>query len=311
MTCFVAQSVPDGLLERHIFRMVPRRAAVRCDGLAGQWWRGTSSQRPSGHCRATYCLGRLCAMARTTPLPWQESSPWTPTLHIGCEGTIATINGPKFKALAAGCPRAPVWSRLLGSHEEVRAIKVKGHATQRDVEAGRSSHLFKRGKRLCRYLCKEKGRHTHKPAFRVAKTLVACASLAKQAARWVAEAHVMLRSKCWNDTQAAAPRPRMRPPRARTKRKRREVAALPATGPASDWLSPSFPRFSRKTVISTHALSKGTEYRWGEFSVTGAEYWTEPSFFAPSAGQCTEKGRTRCAAAPRNILEVAQPNFAN
>ena len=120
------------------------------------------------------------------------------TLHIGCEGTIATISGPKCVALGAGGRRAHVWSRPLGSHDEVRAIKVKGHATQRDVEAG---------------------------------------PLAKQAARWAAEAHVMLRSRGWNDTQAAAPRPRVRPPRAKTKRKRREVAALPATGQASDWLS--------------------------------------------------------------------------
>ena len=82
------------------------------------------------------------------------------TLHIDCEGTIATVNGPKCKALGAGDPRARVWSRLLVSFDEVTAVKVKCHATQRDVEAGCTSHLFKRGKRLCRHLCQERDRHT-------------------------------------------------------------------------------------------------------------------------------------------------------
>ena len=50
----------------------------------------------------------------------------------------------KCKALGAGGPRAHVWNRLLVSHDEVKAVKIKGHATQRDVEAGRTSHLFKR-----------------------------------------------------------------------------------------------------------------------------------------------------------------------
>ena len=44
----------------------------------------------------------------------------------------------------------------------------------------------------------KKGADTHKPAFRVAKTVVACSSLAKQAARWAAEAHVLLRFRGWS-----------------------------------------------------------------------------------------------------------------
>ena len=44
------------------------------------------------------------------------------TLYIHCEGTIATVNGPKHKALGAQGPRAHVWNRLLVSHDEVRAV---------------------------------------------------------------------------------------------------------------------------------------------------------------------------------------------
>ena len=66
------------------------------------------------------------------------------TLYVDCEGTIATVNGPKHKALGAQGPRAHVWNRLLVSHDEVRAAKVKGHATQHNMEAGHTSHLCKR-----------------------------------------------------------------------------------------------------------------------------------------------------------------------
>ena len=114
------------------------------------------------------------------------------TLHIDCAGTIATINWARCKALGAGGARAHVWSswsRLLCSHGEVRALKVKRPATQRDVEAWRFS-----GNDFANAFAK-KGTDTHKPAFRAAKTVVACDSFAKQAARWAAEAHVMLRSR--------------------------------------------------------------------------------------------------------------------
>ena len=131
------------------------------------------------------------------------------TLHIDCED----------KALGAQGPRAHVWNRLLVSQDEVRAVKVKGHATQRDVEAGRTSHLRKRRNDFADTFAK-KGADTHKPAFRVARTVVACASLAKQA------------------------RPRARPPRARLKRTRQASAEL-ASGQVCDWLSPIVPtRFS-------------------------------------------------------------------
>ena len=64
--------------------------------------------------------------------------------HVDCEGTIASVNGPTCKDLCAGGPRAHVWNRLLVSHGEVRAVKVKGQTTERDVEAGSTSHLLKR-----------------------------------------------------------------------------------------------------------------------------------------------------------------------
>ena len=180
------------------------------------------------------------------------------TLYIDCEGTIATVNGPKPKALGAQGPRAHVWNRLLFSHDEVRAVKVKGHATERDVEAGRTSHLCKKGNDLADTFAKKEA-DTHKPAFRVAKTVVASASLAKQAARWAAEAHVLLRFRGWNDTRAAVQQARARPPRARL---RSEIAAR-TSGQVCDWLSPIVPsRFSQDSHLDHHLCAK-----------CGAVYW--------------------------------------
>ena len=230
--------------------------------------------------RATFCLGSppdyAAAMAGQFTLD-------PLTLYIDCEGTIATINGPKHKALGAQGPQAHVWNRLLFSHDEVRAVKVKGHATERDVEAGRTSNLCKRGNDLADTFAK-KGADTHKPAFRVAKTVVACASLAKQAARWAAEAHVLLRFRGWNDTRAAAPRSRVRPPRTRLKRKREKETAAPAAGQVSDWLSPIFPaRFSQDSHLDPRTF-RGHSLQLGRVSDAGGRALDNAIIFCAKCG---------------------------
>ena len=148
MPSFVAQSGPRwprrGTFSRTGNLKSAAFGAVPCDVLLGQ-----SSRDGEDYAAA------MAGIIAVDPL----------TLHTDCEGTIATISGPKGKALRAGGPRPHVWSRLLVSHDEVRAIKVKGHATQRDVEAGRTSHLFKRGIDYADIFAK-KGADKHKPAFR-------------------------------------------------------------------------------------------------------------------------------------------------
>ena len=86
-----------------------RRAVARCGAQAGQWWRSTSWRtsraRPTGRCRATCCQGKPRAMARTTRRPWQGLSPWTLSRCTStAKGTIATVNGPRHKALGTGGP---------------------------------------------------------------------------------------------------------------------------------------------------------------------------------------------------------------
>ena len=64
------------------------------------------------------------------------------------------------------------WGRLLVSHDEVRAVKVKDHATQRDVEAGAQFPLVQKEKRLCRHFCQERSRHTQACFFGSPKQLL-------------------------------------------------------------------------------------------------------------------------------------------
>ena len=222
--------------------------------------------------------------------PWRSSSPWILTLYIDCEGTIATINGPKHKALGARGPRTHVSNRLLFSHDEVRAVKVQGPCHRERRGGWANFPLVQKGNDFADTFAKKKGADTHKPASRVAK-VVACSSLAKQAARWAAEAHVLLRFREWNDTRTAAPRSRVRPPASETQAKAGEGDCC-----AGCWsgfrlaFSHFSPDVSRKTVTSTLAHSKGTACNWDAFSMQVAELWATLSSFAPSVERSTGSG---------------------
>ena len=141
------------------------------------------------------------------------------------------------------------------------------------MEAGRTSHLFKRGNDYADIFAK-RGADTHKPAFRVAKTFVACASLAKQAARWAAEAHF----RGWDGTTPGLPR------RDHGYGRRERDSSESGTRRLLRWLQvrfpigfpKSFPHAFRKTVISTHARSEGTAFPLGtSVRYLGVELWTE------------------------------------
>ena len=115
----------DRLLEGHMFTDgsssgsgALRRACWAV--VAFDDW-GTSSQPPTGPCRSTCCPSRPPAK-----LPWPGQSPWT----------------RKAEAQGPGSPTT-----------RSRQSKVKGHATEADVQAGRSSHLFRRRNQFA-------GRHT-------------------------------------------------------------------------------------------------------------------------------------------------------
>ena len=279
---------PDGILEGHIFT----------DGSSS----GSGVLRRAGWAVvAVDDVGNLKQAVPCDVLPGQSSRDGETTLvlwqaHVAYRLRRYHRDGQRAKVQSLGCRKAPSTrlEQATGSHDEVRAVKVKGHATQRDVEAGRTSHLFKRGND-CADTFAKKGADTQNSAFRVAKTVVACASLAKQAARWAAEAHVLLRFRGWDDTRAAAPRSRVRPPRARLRRKRDKETAAPATGQVSDWLSPIVrSRFSRGSHLDPRTF-KGYSLQLGRvFDSVGRALDLAIIFCAKCGAVYWERADTLC-----------------
>ena len=162
-------------------------------------------------------------MARTTLLPWLGQPPWTrfsahrlrvhhrDDQEAKAKGPVCHGRGPMS---GAGC-LAPT----------TRSRQSRSRATRR-------RWTCRRGVPLADVFAK-KAADTPKPPLRVARTVLALAltSLAKQATRWAAEAHVVLHAPGWDDT-LAAPAPRRR--------------AKVRPGQASRWLQPFTPsRFSQ------------------------------------------------------------------
>ena len=224
-------------------RTAPRRAAVRCDVLAGQWWRstmwGTSRRLRMGRYRATFCQGRPLEMARTSQQPWQGTSRWIRSL------CTSTAKVPSRQSMGQSTkpwePKAPEHTSGTGFwFPTTRSGRSRSRVMRHSATWRRGAlPTCAKGETTLQTPSPRKEQTHTNPLFRVAKTVVACASLAKQAARWAAEAHVLLRSRGWNDTRAAAPRSRVRPPR--LKRKRHMEIAAPTSGQVCDWLSPVVP----------------------------------------------------------------------
>ena len=132
---------------------------------------------------------------------------------------------------------------------------------------------------------------THKPAFRVAKTVVACASLAKQA-----EQHQSCSAKI-TGTAAAS-----------------ETQAQAAQGDCiASFGSGVRLAFTRRphTLLARQSSSEGTACKWDEFSILGAELWTTPSSSAPNVGRSTGSVRTRYATTAAESQEAEHHSCAN
>ena len=152
-----------------------------CKGcmFSGPIIQGTSRQLLLGQYRATCCRGRSCAMART--------SPWT---RSRCTSTAKVPSRPSMgqsaKPWALGIPEhasgAGFWFPSTRSRQS-RSSATPHSATWRRGALPTCS----KGGNDCADTFARKETDTHRPASRVAKTVVACASLAKQAARWAAE----------------------------------------------------------------------------------------------------------------------------
>ena len=266
---------------------------------------GTCALQRMGLCRATCCWRRPRAMARTTPLPWQATSPRTLSR---CTSTAKVPSRPSMGQRAKPWGRGSPSTRLEQGFwfPTTRSGQSRSRTTPHSAtwRLGALPTCSKGETTMPTPLPRKGQTDTHKPAFRVAKTVVAC-PWPSQAARWAAEAHVAqfqglgrhqgCRAKSTDTATASA---------AQAKAGEGDCCAGCAglrSGVRLDF-SPSFLHASRKTVISTHARSEGTACSWEEFSILGVVRWTVPSSSAPSVEQCTGNVRTRCAAAAAKFL---------
>ena len=206
---------PDGLLEGHIF------TDGSSSGIGALWRAGWAVV-------AVDNVGNLEAAAfGAVPcdvLPGQTSRDGERSSHGRAHhlGTIATVNRPKCKALGAGIPRAPVWSFWFPT---TRSGQSRSRATPHSA-TWRLGALptCSKGETIMPILLQRKGPTHTSLLFETPRQLWPFGSLAKQAARWAAEAHVLLRFRGWNDTRTAAPRARTRPPRGKLNARERRRA---------------------------------------------------------------------------------------
>ena len=277
-----------------------RRAAGRCDGLAGQLWRSTmqetSMRRRMERYRATFCLGSPPDYAATLAGQFTLDPL---TLYIDCEGTIATSNGPKHKALGAQGPRAHVWNRLLFSHDEVRQSRSR---VMRQSAMSRRGELptCAKGETTLQTPSRKKGLTHTSLLFESPRQLLPVLP-------WPSKRHVgrPKRTFCSGSGCGTTPgllrhdhgygsRERDSSESGRRRLLRRlQVRFLTGFLPFS-------PHVSRRTVTWTLAHSEGTACNWDEFPMLEAELWTTPSSFAPSVERSTGSVRMLSAANAAN-----------
>ena len=97
-------------------RTALRRAAVRCDELAGLWWRsttwGTSRLQRMEQSRATFCQGSPLEMAKIMQRPWESSS------HRIRSRSVSTAKAPSQQSMGQSTkpwePRAPAHTSGTG-----------------------------------------------------------------------------------------------------------------------------------------------------------------------------------------------------
>ena len=116
--------------------------------------------------------------------------------HVDRQQTVHDALGSRAAATSARHPRAHLWVRFFAAFEqdaEARVVKTKGHATAADVAAGRSTAAQLRDNDHADCFANQ-GALQHGPAAdpagAQAAVMTATVGLARQAARWSAEAFV-------------------------------------------------------------------------------------------------------------------------
>ena len=286
-----------------------RRAAGRCDGLAGQLWRSTmqetSMRRRMERYRATFCLGSVPEMAKITQRPWRGSSHWirsrsTSTAKVPLRQSMGQSTKPWepeapehtsgtgfcLPTTRSGLSRSRVMrhSAMWRLGELPTCAKRETTLQTPSPKKGQThtSLLFESPRQLLPVLPWPSKRHVGRPK----RTFCSGSGV---------ERH---QGCCATITGTA--------PASETQAKAGEGDAAPAAGQVSDWLSPIFPsRFSQDSHLDPrtfrgHSLQLGRVFDAGGRALDnaiifcakcGAVYWERADALCR---QCSEfpGGRT-------------------
>eukprot|EP00973_Karenia_brevis_P060652 8435154-Karenia_brevis.AAC.1 len=123
-------------------------------------------------------------------LPVVAQAPFT--VYIDRQATVDTARGHQQMATGPGHPRSHMWGKFFAAFDgddQVQVVKTKGHATEEDVNEGRTTHWERRGNRKADELAKA-GAAMHGLSKQVMLEMQALKSIGYQAHRWAAEVRV-------------------------------------------------------------------------------------------------------------------------
>ena len=120
----------------------------------------------------------MCSLVATPPF----------RLHIDCAGTLACVQLGKAYAAGADNARAHLWTKFWAQFEgeEVSATKTLAHATDNDIEQGKSTHWERAANGHADRLAKL-GAADHVLPQETVDSFLGLAQLVKEAARWAGE----------------------------------------------------------------------------------------------------------------------------
>eukprot|EP00973_Karenia_brevis_P076117 10572442-Karenia_brevis.AAC.1 len=129
-------------------------------------------------------------------------------MYIDCQGTLDCVHKGEGYATQAANERAHMWCRYWGQYhdEEVTGIKTKAHATEADVDAGRTTWWELKGNKHADRLAK-KGVAMHAPPPEEVKLVKALRQIVKEARKWAGEHESWLHSRGLKDSMSISDPP--------------------------------------------------------------------------------------------------------
>ncbi len=122
-------------------------------------------------------------------------------LYVDCEGTLECLRWQGALAKGADNPRAHLWTKYWAQFagEDVASQKTLAHATEADIEQGRSTYWERRANGHADRLAK-RGAADHGLTDLHVEHFLGLAQIAKEAARWAGEQEAWLQERELRDS---------------------------------------------------------------------------------------------------------------